>query len=349
MIFPRAAAIAAALAIQGCTSVEVGEGCGEPAPVSRPSPDGDLRLVSWNVHALPFDTTRHQRLDNIAGEIARRSPDLVLLQEVWLEDDAARLACRLAAGYERVADAGGVRSGALSAFGHRRGGLVAVVRRASAWQVEGQASFEEYTAAAPWYRLEELDGIAGKGFQGFTVTDGMRRVAVVNTHLQAQYPARGNPYEAERLQQIRQLMAYAGKEHAADALLVAGDFNVREEEHAHYATLAGGLADLTAEYRRACGCGTFVERSGSESWWIDYVFARRADGGPVAARLERIRNRGRDDPFSDHHGLSVALNVAWQLGTDFALRAPPLTVRGDHGADARRQDSEQRAGNAGAR
>jgi endonuclease/exonuclease/phosphatase family metal-dependent hydrolase len=340
MIFPRAVAIAAALAIQSCSSIEVEQGCGEPAPLSRPAPDGNVRLVSWNVHALPFDATRHQRLDNIAGEIARRSPDLVLLQEVWLEDDAARLACRLNADYERVPDAGAVKG----LFGHRRGGLLAFVRRSSAWQVQGQASFEEYTASAPWYRLEELDGIAGKGFQGFTVSDGMRRVAVVNTHLQAQYPTRGNPYEAERLQQIRQLLAHAGKDHGAQALLVAGDFNVREEERAHYAALAGGFADLTADYRRACGCGTFVDRSGSESWWIDYVFARRADGGPVATRLERIRNRGRDDPFSDHHGLSVD----WRLGTVFAPGVPPSTERGDHGADARRQDSEQRAGNAGA-
>jgi endonuclease/exonuclease/phosphatase family metal-dependent hydrolase len=341
MIFPRAVAIAAALAIQGCTSVEMDQGCGEPAPLSRPSPDGNLRLVSWNVHALPFDATRHQRLDNVAGEIARRSPDLVLLQEVWLEADAARLSCRLAALYERVRDAETV----LRPFGYRRGGLLAFVRRSSAWQLHGEASFEQYTAAAPWYRLEELDGIAGKGFQGFTVSDGIRRVAVVNTHLQAQYPARGNPYEAERLQQIRQLVAQAGKDHGAEALLVAGDFNVREEENAHYRTLTGTLEDVTADYRRACGCGTFVDRSGSESWWIDYVFARRADGGAVAAHFERIRNRGRDDPFSDHHGLNVAL----QLGTEFAQRAPPSTERGDHGANARRQDSEQRAGNAGSR
>jgi endonuclease/exonuclease/phosphatase family metal-dependent hydrolase len=218
-------------------------------------------------------------------------------------------------------------------------------RRASPWRVHGEASFEQYTAAAPWYRLEELDGIAGKGFQGFTLVDGARRIAVVNTHLQAQYPGRGNPYDAERLAQIRQLVAYTSREHGADAVLVAGDFNVREQEKAHYAALSTSLRDLTADYRRACGCGTFVDRSGSESWWIDYVFARRADGGPVSARLERIRNRGRDDPFSDHHGLSVE----WQLGTFIAPVRAPFTARGDHGADARRKDSEQRAGNAGPR
>ena len=332
MIFPRAAAFAAVAAIQGCASIGF-ESCGEPAAVSRSSADGELRLVSWNVHALPFDGTRHRRLDNIAGEIAQRSPDLVLLQEVWLEGDAARLDCRLAAQYERVRGPG-------------RGGLAAFVRRSSAWQVAGEASFEQYTASAPWYRLEELDGIAGKGFQGFTLADGLRRIAVVNTHLQAQYPARGNPYDAERLQQIRQLMAYAAKDHGADALLAAGDFNVREEEAEHYQALVSALDDLTARYRRDCACGTFVDRSGAETWWIDYVFARRADRAPVAARVERIRNRGRDDPFSDHHGLVVELK---ELGTPFAPLPPPLTRRGDHGADAREQDPEQRAGNAGAR
>lgn len=330
MTFPRAVAIAAAAAIQGCASSGLLD-C-DPAPMraAPPARSDSLSLISWNVHALPFDATRHQRLDNIAGELARRAPDLVLLQEVWLEDDAARLGCRLAADYERVR-------------GPRGGGLLALVRHSSPWQVHGEASFEQYSARAPWYRLEELDGIAGKGFQGFTVSDGARRVAVVNTHLQAQYPARGNRYEAERLQQIRQLMAYVAKDRGGDALLVAGDFNVREDENAHYRTLTGTLQDLTAEYRRACGCGTFVDRSGVETWWIDYVFARRADGGPVSARLERIRNRGRDDPYSDHHGLSVQ----WQLGTVFAPVVPPFSGRGDHGTDAGRQDPEQRAGNAG--
>jgi len=332
MIFPRAAAFAAAAAIQGCASIGF-ESCDAPAAVSRSAADGELRIVSWNVHALPFDRSRHQRLDNIAGEIAQRSPDVVLLQEVWLAHDAARLGCRLAARYEPVR-------------GPRRGGLLALVRRSSAWEVHGEASFEQYTASAPWYRLEELDGIAGKGFQGFTLADGARRVAVVNTHLQAQYPARGNPYDAERLQQIRQLSAYAAKDHGADALLVAGDFNVREEERAHYAALATGLTDLTQNYRRECRCGTFVDRSGAETWWIDYVFARRADRAPVVARVERILNRRRDDPFSDHHGLMVQLSVGPQLGTPFAPLLPPFTRRGDHGADAREQDPEQRAGNA---
>lgn len=140
-------------------------------------------------------------------------------------------------------------------------------------------------------------------------------------------------------------MAYVAKDHGADALLVAGDFNVREDESAHYRALTGTLQDLTAEYRRACGCGTFVERSGAETWWIDYVFARRADGSPIRARLERIRNRGRDDPFSDHHGLSVEMSVGWQLGMVLAPMVPPFTERGDHGADAGSQDPEQRAGN----
>jgi endonuclease/exonuclease/phosphatase family metal-dependent hydrolase len=332
MILPRAAALAAVVAIQGCASIGL-ESCGEPPPVSRPAPDGALRLVSWNVHALPFDATRHRRLDNIAGEIVRRAPDLALLQEVWLEGDAARLECRLAGHYEPVA-------------GRRRGGLVAFVRRSSAWQAQGEASFEQYTAAAPWYRLHQLDGIAGKGFQGFTLADGVQRVAVVNTHLQAQYPASGNRYEAERLQQIRQLAAHAGKDHGADALLVAGDFNVREDEEAHYAALAAGLADLTQEYRRGCACGTFVDRAGAETWWIDYVFARRADGAPVAARVERIRNRGRDDPYSDHHGLSVELRVEPPLGTVLAPSRSLHTERGDHGRDA---GTEQRAGNSGTR
>jgi endonuclease/exonuclease/phosphatase family metal-dependent hydrolase len=313
MKFLRGAAAAAFLLFHGCAPVGSDSGCEAelPAAVAPAPATGTLSVISWNVHGLPFDETFERRLENVAGEIRRRRPDVVLLQEAWLEAGAARLGCSLRAAYEPVPDSEGVRSGALSLFGHRRGGLLALVRRDSPWRLDpAPRGFEEYAVAAPWYRLDELDGIAGKGFQSFAIGDGKRRVVVVNTHLQAQYPARGNRYEDLRLRQIEQLVAYARKGPDADALVVAGDFNTREEEKAHYGALSAAFEDLTSAFRRGCGaCGTYIARDGAEGWWIDYVFAR-AHGGPIAAKVDRIRNHKRDDPYSDHHGLWVELQLA---------------------------------------
>ena len=308
----RLVALAAFLVLQGCASLGGGPVCDAPRSASSPPSAGaTLSVISWNVHGLPFDASLERRLDSIAGEIRGRRPDLVLLQEAWLEADAARLSCALNADYERVPDGAGVRAGVLSLFGHRRGGLLALVRRDSAWQREPLAPrFEEFAAAAPWYRLEELDGIAGKGVQSFAIGDGARRVVVLNTHLQAQYPSRGNVYQAERGRQIEQVLAHAASAIHGDVLLVAGDFNTREDESAHYAALSGALDDLTAPYRRKCACGTYISRESTESGWIDYVFARRARGGPIHAQVERIRNHKRDDPYSDHHGLWLELDLA---------------------------------------
>lgn len=306
---------AAFLALGGCASLGSGVHCEPPANLAQTKAaaqaSGKLALLTWNVHGLPFDESVTPRLERIATEIKARKPDVVLLQEVWLDVEAAKLGCRLAEDYERMPDPPGVHAGFLNLFGHRRGGLMAFVRHASAWRVDAAApvEFSEYSQSAPWYRLSEMDGIAGKGVQRLLLTDGARRVVVLNTHVQAQYPGRGNPYNEVRAAQVGELLAQARKPSAAEAVIVGGDFNLREDEAPLYGALAAELEDFTAGYRRACGgCGTFVAPDGAETWWIDYVTARRG-GAARLVRMERIRNRGRDDPFSDHHGVWVELDV----------------------------------------
>src|SRR5204862_4982912 len=133
---------------------------------------------------------------------------------------------------ERVPDASGVRAGLLAPFGHRRGGLLALVRRASEWQLDASVdpNFAEYAASAPWYRLGELDGIGGKGVQRFAIGDGRRAVVVMQTHLQTPYPARGHSYEELRRAQIDELLGHARRAGDADAVIVAGDLNVAQED-----------------------------------------------------------------------------------------------------------------------
>jgi endonuclease/exonuclease/phosphatase family metal-dependent hydrolase len=307
----RFLAVLALAALAGCASFGSGEHCAPAAAPRTAAPDGRLALLTWNVHGLPFDDSVPPRMEAIAREIRARQPDVVLLQEAWLDVEAARLGCGLAADYDRVPDAPGVRSGFLGAFGHRRAGLIAFVRRASPWRVEAEPmpALIEYTQSSPWYRYEHLDGVAGKGVQRFTMGDGARRVLVLQTHAQTQYPKGGYSYEAIRRSQIAELLAQAHAAPPSDTVIVAGDFNVREDEAPLYGALTAELEDLTAAYRRSCGdCGTFIGQEGAETWWIDYVMAGR--NVPVkATRVDRVRNRGRDDPFSDHHGVWVELEL----------------------------------------
>jgi len=309
----RVGVLAAVTAIQGCASLGGVESCTSPeaARTATAEPSGELRVMSWNVHGMPFDSSIGRRTSNIAREIRALRPDVVLLEEVWLDAHAERFACEMRDSYEIVADTPAVRGGPFALFGHRRGGLLALVRRAGAWRLDEAIApdFVAYSSSSPWYQLDQLDGIAGKGIQSFAVTDGGRRVVLLHTHLQTPYPARGERYEEIRRSQLAELLALARRS-TGDAVLVAGDLNVREEEAALYAMLTAELADLTAGYRAACvPCGTFITREGSDTWWIDHLFARKDGALAAGARVERIRNVARDEPYSDHHGLWAELRL----------------------------------------
>ena len=298
-----------ALFLHGSASSAAGIDCETPGPVVSAAPTGTLAAISWNVHGLPLDKSLDGRVDNIAGEIRRLKPDVVLLQEVWLERIAARFDCRLRSQYQRIPDPEGVSAGLLSWYGHRRGGLLALVRRDSPWKPDGSVApqFTEFSATAPWYRIfSEADTVAGKGTQRFGFGDGRLKVTVLHTHLQARYP--GRTYEDVRLSQIRQLLTQS-RQPGFDLTLVVGDFNTRASEVDLYAAMTADLKDLTADFRRACGCGTLAGAARQATDWIDYVLARSDPAVNVESQMEQIRNTGRDDPYSDHHGIWLQMRL----------------------------------------
>jgi endonuclease/exonuclease/phosphatase family metal-dependent hydrolase len=299
-------------AIQGCASLGGEQSCAAPeAMAAAGEPSGELRVMSWNVHGMPFDSSVGRRTSNIARAIGAVRPDVVLLEEVWLEAQAERFVCEMRGRYDVVAETAEVRSGPLALFGHRRGGLLALVRRSGPWRLDESlaARFVEYSSSSPWYQLDQLDGIAGKGIQSFAVTDGTRRVVLLHTHLQTPYPARGEAHEEVRRSQLAELLAQARRS-SGEVVLIAGDLNVRAEEAGLYNMLAAELDDLTASYRATCAaCGTFITREGTDDWWIDHLFVRKDAALAPGARIERIRNSARDEPYSDHHGLWAELRV----------------------------------------
>lgn len=119
-----------------------------------------LDLLSWNVHAPPRAPRRVERLTAVAAEIARRAPEVALLQEVWFASDAARLTAQLGHNYDVVGNA--PRSWPL-----RTGGLLAFVRRAAGWRADRRAArferlFWRGEATAGRYAQLELIENAGR-------------------------------------------------------------------------------------------------------------------------------------------------------------------------------------------
>ena len=177
-----------------------------PAPVT-------LRVVTFNVaDGYLFTTNRAERMAAIAARLNELDPDLVALQEAFVESDRAALRRALAPS-RLVHD---VRfPGALVGNG---------LWILSAHPIQ-EHLFHRFAHSNPWYRVWEGDWWAGKGV-------GLARVAlpgggvldVFDTHAQA---GRDNPAnEPVRLGQMRELSDFVRRVRTPGApALLLGDFN----------------------------------------------------------------------------------------------------------------------------
>lgn len=266
-----------------------------------------MKLISWNLHAVPLIGVRvARRLKAAAAAIDREAADVVLLQEIWTATAVRVIQQTLGGNYTVLAGENGA--------GRNCGGLLTLLRRGT-WQAVGPAAFTRFTVSAPAWKFWQGDGLFKKGVLAVTAhhTASGRRVVFLNTHLQSQYGyfhADGvmrsrQAYVTERVAQLRELEAVARR--YGDLVIAAGDFNTAPDEWSDLG-LPGGWQELTAPLRMT-GCLTYIEHTGPHSWY-DYVFARPAGDERVTASAHLIENTAVDVPFSDHHGLVVELEAA---------------------------------------
>ena len=272
-----------------------------------------LHALSWNLHGAPSAGPMDARLGRIAGEILRRHPDLVVLQELWFADDARRLQDALSGHYLRVADDPDVSDSWLSnLIGLRRGGLQAFVARASVWRPEGPSRFERFHAGPPWWRslLAQGDGLAEKGIQSFTLVRPGVRIGIANTHLQARYAGSAAEVREDaeiRARQVAQVLHHITPERDAAATLLVGDFNLYPDE-GPYRQLTQDWVDLTRGLQCPT-CVTRLSRGGRPGGWVDYVFASARPVVRLDPHMTMITNAAVDCPYSDHHGLELHVGI----------------------------------------
>lgn len=257
-----------------------------------------LRVLSWNVHALPFALGRRARLERVANVILRELPDAVQLQEVWAPRDWRYLNSRLAPRYELVE----VPARNLL---FRQSGLVTLVRQD--WQVEGVAS-HTFSVRAPSWRVWEADALSNKGVLAVRISRGGRRVVLYNTHLQAEYEE--SRYEAIRAAQLAELSDFVERLSWNPPFVLTGDLNTRPDEHAVLRGLLSEWIDLGHGFRERCECSTQIHGDGRKGAWVDYALARPSEGGRTrAVEFDLITNDGRDQPYSDHEGISATVEM----------------------------------------
>ncbi len=197
-----------------------------------------LKVLSWNLHGLAWPLSKDPggRMDRVSAKMRELSPEVALLQEVWLGSQVDRLTLALQPDWIPIC--------IKRRSGGPRGGLLAFVSASAGWRARAAPEFHAFAASAPAWKVWEGDGLGGKGILTVELERGEQRICAVNTHLQSQYP--GSDYAEVREAQLIELREIVSHFHASLPAIVAGDFNTDSRESL-YSLVAALGTDLTAE------------------------------------------------------------------------------------------------------
>jgi endonuclease/exonuclease/phosphatase family metal-dependent hydrolase len=248
-----------------------------------PPPEGTLRVVTLNAWGIPFRDHHELLLEALAPALAALSPDVVLLQEVWFEDDAARVA-------DAFADLG------LPHQEHRASDAILAYDSsglliASRWPLS-DVRFAPFGAGRLPVRPWHVDWFSGKGVLDAQVDTPWGPLRFGTVHMQADYGT--SVYTDVRLAQTAELVA-ALRGRAIDVL--AGDFNSHPHELEHRVV------------REALG--------------LESVAQRGVDDVLVAPGLTAMQAWTLDAPGADVQGEKLALSDHPLLVADLAVTPSP--------------------------
>ncbi|NXS25834.1 NSMA phosphodiesterase, partial [Pomatostomus ruficeps] len=289
-----------------------------------------LRIFDLNCWAIRYLSKRRQERVRLIGDTLRREGfDLVLLQEVWSEQDYSDLRGKLAGCYPFSHY---FRSGVIGS------GLCIFSRFPILDTLLYQYSLNGYP-----YMLQHGDWFCGKSV-GVSVAVTAPLVSL-SAQLHAEYCREKDAYLPHRLVQaweLAQFIRHTSK--AADVVLLGGDLNMHPED-VGIRLLRGwtGLRDAFAEAAHFEGCkngctlvpdNCFTDKSELLPFplgiRIDYILYKATSSFTV--KCEELKTTtgpapGTDIPFSDHEAVMATLHIHRQgqpvgatLGTaDLAL------------------------------
>ncbi|XP_071306001.1 sphingomyelin phosphodiesterase 2 isoform X2 [Agelaius tricolor] len=320
----------------------------EPQQAMEGEPTLRLRIFNLNCWAIRYLSKRRQQRVRLIGDTLRQEAfDLVLLQEVWSEQDYSELKVKLAGCYPFSHY---FRSGVIGS------GLCVFSRFPILDMLLYQYSLNGYP-----YMLQHGDWFCGKsvGLVVMKISGIIFNVYV--THLHAEYCRDKDAYLPHRLVQaweLAQFIRHTSK--AADVVLLGGDLNMHPED-VGIRLLRGwtGLQDAFAEAMHFEGCkngctlvpdNCFTDKSELLPFplgiRIDYILYKAISSFTVKCEeLKTTTGRapGVDIPFSDHEAVMATLHIQRQgqpagatLGTaDPALADVVTEARAEVGAGLR--------------
>ncbi|NXM38622.1 NSMA phosphodiesterase, partial [Gymnorhina tibicen] len=271
-----------------------------------------LRIFDLNCWAIRYLSKRRQERVRLIGDALRREGfDLVLLQEVWSEQDYSDLRMKLAGCYPFSHY---FRSGVIGS------GLCVFSRFPILDTLLYQYSLNGYP-----YMLQHGDWFCGKSVG---VSVGVTAPLLsLSLQLHAEYCREKDAYLPHRLVQaweLAQFIRHTSK--AADVVLLGGDLNMHPED-VGIRLLRGwtGLRDAFAEATRFEGCkngctlvpdNCFTVKSELLPFplgiRIDYILYKAISSFTV--KCEELKTTtgpapGTDIPFSDHEAVMATLHI----------------------------------------
>ena len=258
-------------------------------------------LLTLNSFGLPFFVA-WRRLPRLMRELHRHSASVICLQEIQ-QNSYLPLVVRGLSGYRHFA------------FHPNRfapkGGLLTASRLALE-----SSLFSLYHNRGRWLSVTFGDRFLGKGMLATHLRIGGRRLAVVNTHLNANYSGDWSPNNSfARIQreQVAQLAAWARAQPEDVLVVVGGDFNFPRGSFLYDELLAtSGLTDPLANDPRP----TYRPFSVIPSKWalpIDFVFIRVPPRLNVSVKADIITIEDTCAPIvrrrflTDHCALTLVL------------------------------------------
>ncbi|KFO92855.1 Sphingomyelin phosphodiesterase 2, partial [Buceros rhinoceros silvestris] len=276
-----------------------------------------LRVFDLNCWAIRYLSKRRQERISLIGDTLRQEGfDLVLLQEVWSEQDYSDLKAKLGGCYP---------------FSHyfRSGVIGSGLCIFSRFPILDTFLYQYSLNGYP-YMLQHGDWFGGKSV-GLVITKISGIVFnIYVTHLHAEYCREKDAYLPHRLVQaweLAQFIRHTSK--AANVVLLGGDLNMHPED-VGIRLLRGwtGLRDTFSEATRFEGCKdgcTLIPKNCFTikaellpfplGIRIDYILYKALSGFTV--KCEELRTTtgtapGMDIPFSDHEAVMATLHIQRQ-------------------------------------
>jgi len=266
---------------------------------SAPAHAAELRVLSFNGWGVwMVAPAREARFEAMGPAITALRPDLVAMQEVWLDEDADRL-------IEAFHEAGLTHSRRFTSVWPGHSGLLI----ASRYPIT-KSAFLEYTEGThpnvPWH----VDWMAGKGMARVRIQTPQGPIDFANTHVQASY---GGTKDYDLIQLAQLLEAGDFLDEPRDVpLIVAGDLNVRCASLQFRAfALRAGLTPAAPD----CGIDSISHRPSA------HHRLRVHDVQSVLTEVHALSD-GSHQRLSDHPGVLAVLTMQPQDAPALALTPP---------------------------